>query len=254
MIQPASPTLPISTARGVDTSRRLQRLLQAAVVLGLHLALLAWLARALVPEVADGLLAPLGVRLVEAPPAPEVQPEPLPPRPPPPKPRVPLPSESPPVVAPPEPVPEPVLAAPLAPAAAPAVAAVELAPSRPPSPPVEAAPARSTPVMATPAAPAPPPPQPIVPARFDADYLANPAPVYPLVARRLREQGTVLLLVQVSAGGDPLQVSVQKSSGHPRLDEAALDAVRRWRFVPARRGDQPVAAPVIVPLVFELDR
>ena len=89
--------------------------------------------------------------------------------------------------------------------------------------------------------------------RYDADYLRNPPPAYPSLSRRLHEEGRVVLLVRVTAEGAAASVSIERSSGHARLDEAALDAVRRWRFVPARRGDEAVAASVLVPLVFRLD-
>lgn len=106
-------------------------------------------------------------------------------------------------------------------------------------------PRAETPVPA-PANPAPQPP------RFDAAYLDNPRPPYPMLSRRMGEQGTVQLRVQVDAGGQPLDVKIHVSSGSPRLDNAALEAVRRWRFVPARQGNTPVAASVIVPIVFSL--
>jgi periplasmic protein TonB len=93
---------------------------------------------------------------------------------------------------------------------------------------------------------------PASPPSFRANYLDNPAPAYPSASRRLREQGRVLLLVDVAADGLPLQVNLATSSGSRRLDEAALDAVRRWRFVPARKGTNPVAAQVLVPIVFGL--
>ena len=88
-------------------------------------------------------------------------------------------------------------------------------------------------------------------ARFDADYLHNPAPTYPSQSRRLKEEGTVLSLVRVSAEGSPANVEVRQSSGFERLDEAALQAVRQWRFVPAKRGSQNVAASVLVPIQFK---
>jgi len=88
-------------------------------------------------------------------------------------------------------------------------------------------------------------------ARFDADYLHNPAPAYPAQSRRLKEEGTVLLLVRVSAEGTPLSVEVRNSSGFERLDEAGLQAVRQWRFVPAKRGSENVAASVLVPIQFK---
>jgi protein TonB len=92
-----------------------------------------------------------------------------------------------------------------------------------------------------------------VPPSFDADYLHNPTPRYPAAAQRLRESGKVLLSVSVTASGMPERVEIASSSGSPRLDQAALDTVRRWRFLPARQGDQAVAATVTVPLVFRLD-
>lgn len=90
------------------------------------------------------------------------------------------------------------------------------------------------------------------PARFDAGYLNNPAPAYPLLSRRQGETGKVLLLVQVSAQGAAAQVEIKQGSGFSRLDQAALDAVRQWRFVPARLGDTAVAASVVVPITFRL--
>lgn len=97
-----------------------------------------------------------------------------------------------------------------------------------------------------------PAPAPIKAARFDADYLQNPKPVYPPMSRRLGEEGKVVLRVRVSRDGLPLSVEVSKSSGYPRLDDAARVAVERWRFVPARQGGGPVEAAVLVPLNFTL--
>jgi protein TonB len=88
-------------------------------------------------------------------------------------------------------------------------------------------------------------------ARFDADYLHNPAPAYPAQSRRLKEEGTVLLLVRVSVEGAALSVEIRNSSGFERLDEAGLQAVRQWRFVPAKRGSENVAASVLVPIQFK---
>jgi len=93
----------------------------------------------------------------------------------------------------------------------------------------------------------------VVGARFDADYLHNPKPVYPAASRRLGEEGRVLLRVRVSAQGLPLSVDVRQSSGSPRLDEAARAAVERWRFVPAKQGTEAVESTVVVPLQFTLD-
>lgn len=92
----------------------------------------------------------------------------------------------------------------------------------------------------------------LVPPAFDADYLANPAPPYPALSRRLNEQGRVLVRVLVTPDGHAERVEVARSSGHERLDRSALEAVARWRFVPARRGETAVAAHVLVPVDFVL--
>lgn len=91
----------------------------------------------------------------------------------------------------------------------------------------------------------------IVLSRLDADYLNNPRPAYPTLSRRLGEEGRVMLRVLVRADGTPAEITVYASSGYARLDEAALDAVRRWRFT-VRRGGAAVAAPVLVPISFTL--
>jgi len=83
-------------------------------------------------------------------------------------------------------------------------------------------------------------------------YLHNPAPRYPRTARRSRAQGTVLLRVHIGPDGIPSQLAVQQSSGHPVLDQAALEAVRQWVFVAAREGAEARGAWVVVPLIFSL--
>jgi protein TonB len=92
-----------------------------------------------------------------------------------------------------------------------------------------------------------------VPPNFNAAYLNNPPPAYPVTARRMGQQGKVILRVLVNPAGTADKVELRTSSGFDRLDDAALDAVRRWRFVPARQGDQPVTAWVLVPIVFTLE-
>ncbi len=88
---------------------------------------------------------------------------------------------------------------------------------------------------------------------LNADYLNNPPPSYPPQSRQLGEQGKVLLRVLVNANGDVEQVNLRKSSGYQRLDQAAQDSVKQWRFVPAKRGDQAVTAWVVVPISFSLE-
>ena len=103
------------------------------------------------------------------------------------------------------------------------------------------------------AAPASAPPAPVVPPNFNAAYLNNPAPAYPQNSRRLGHQGRVILRVLVNADGNPDKVEVRTSSGFSQFDDAAFEAVRRWRFVPARQGEKPVAAWVLVPIIFTLE-
>lgn len=93
---------------------------------------------------------------------------------------------------------------------------------------------------------------PETPPTFRAGYLRNPEPPYPAASRRLGEQGMVQLRVLVGADGRAANVEVHRSSGFPRLDQTAAAAVREWRFVPAKRGDKPIEASVIVPIVFKL--
>lgn len=115
----------------------------------------------------------------------------------------------------------------------------------------EPGPEPAKPVVAAVAAiPAPPPA--LTPPRFDADYLDNPAPAYPVLSRRLGEEGRVLLRVFVDPEGAAARVEVRDSSGFERLDRAARETVLRWRFVPARQGDQAVAGWVLVPISFNL--
>lgn len=91
------------------------------------------------------------------------------------------------------------------------------------------------------------------PARFDAAYLNNPKPPYPMTSRRRGETGRVLLRVAVSATGQPTQIEIVRSSGYALLDQAAQQTVGHWRFVPARRGSTPVDSHVRVPIDFSLE-
>ena len=89
-------------------------------------------------------------------------------------------------------------------------------------------------------------------AQFNANYLHNPAPNYPLLAKDRGWYGKVLLRVKVSAEGLSEGVDVARSSGHEILDDSAVEAVQKWRFVPAKRGDTVIASTVLVPIVFNL--
>ncbi|WP_253631854.1 energy transducer TonB, partial [Burkholderia cenocepacia] len=125
----------------------------------------------------------------------------------------------------------------------------------------EAAPAPATPAtpaVAAPAAPVQAPaPAPAAPVREtapigDAAYLRNPAPDYPAFAQDQGWEGRVVLRVHVLANGTPDSVEVRTSSGRRMLDSAAVAAVKRWTFVPAKRGDEAVDGWVNVPIDFKL--
>lgn len=112
--------------------------------------------------------------------------------------------------------------------------------------------------LAVPTAPAPAPVQPVAepaiePPRYNAAYLSNPPPAYPMAARRRGIEGTVLVRAEIAEGGECRKTELKKGSGNDLLDQAALEAVRKWRFVPARRGGQAVVAWVEVPITFKLD-
>ncbi|OQW69466.1 MAG: hypothetical protein BVN34_03885 [Proteobacteria bacterium ST_bin12] len=93
----------------------------------------------------------------------------------------------------------------------------------------------------------------VEPPRFGVSYLNNPAPDYPATSRRLGEEGRVLMKVLVSADGAAEDVQIEKSSGSERLDDAAMKAVKRWRFIPAKKNNQALSAYVIVPVKFSLE-
>lgn len=206
--------------------------LGGALALALHAAALAALLSYEPARSAMLTAAPVVVSLISTPPA---EPKPAPP------PEVPKPR--------PLALPRPPDAQPLAAATTPAPA-VMAAPPPPPEPPAPAMPEAQAP---PPPAAVSTPPEPLTPPIFDADYLDNLPPPYPATARRSGQQGRVLLRVRVSAAGAAEEVLVRESSGHARLDEAARDTVRRWRFVPARRGAQPVPAWVLIPISFRLE-
>lgn len=213
-----------------------ERLLRWGTVGLLHLGLLYGALHVSVKHDLVPLPPSIAVRLL---PQAEVRKAPPPP---PPKPAPAVPKAAAPVQTPPRP--QPVLAA----RAPEAPASFAVAP-QPPAPPVPAPVAVATP----PAPPAPAAAPAVTGPRFDADYLHNPKPVYPAFSRRNGEEGKVFLRVKVSADGSALELEIKQSSGFPRLDGAARDAVAKWRFIPARRGDEAIESWVTVPVVFALE-
>lgn len=178
-------------------------------------------------------VTPVVVRLIE----PSAPPKPLPPPP------VAMPDMKAPQITFIEP---PLIAVATAPAPSPVVAAL------PPPPPTPA------PVQATPAPPVQvmPPPAPAI-KRIPASavrYLREPRSSVPLMSKRLKEFGTVLVRVVVDVNGMPREVTLAKSSGFARLDEQALQDIRTARFVPQTENGQPIEWEVITPMAYESDR
>jgi len=164
----------------------------------------------------------------------------------------PPPPPPPPVVEPPPPIVDELAAKPAPkpipkpkPVVKPAPKPVPKAVEQPPAPPQPPAPVAAPPAPAAPA--------PVTPASANAAYLKNPAPEYPSLAQRRGWEGTVLLRVQVLPSGKPGEIQIQKSSGRQQLDDAALNAVKRWSFVPAKQGDVAQVGWVSVPIDFKIN-
>lgn len=125
-----------------------------------------------------------------------------------------------------------------------------LAPPVPaPAPPAAPQPAAEAP----PAQPAPAaPPSVVAASNLGTRMISGSPPRYPMESRSKREQGTVELLIILGVNGSVETISVSRSSGFPRLDSAALSAVRRWRWAPTVRDGAPVKVRGIVEIPFVL--
>lgn len=149
--------------------------------------------------------------------------------------------------------PPPVLASVAVPQQPPSVAAIT---ATEPAAMVERATQGTPPVTATervapePAAAVPPEPRTLA---SGAEFLRPPRPVYPALARRLQEQGKVMLRVLITPSGVPERAEVEQSSGSPRLDEAARLAALGALFKPHTDAGRAVAVYVLVPIRFQLE-
>ncbi|MBE5201917.1 energy transducer TonB [Pectobacterium sp. FL60-S17] len=262
VVQPRLPML------NTTVSSRPERWLAVVATLLLHAAVLALFNSASTPPVTvPARPQPVSVELVAAVAEPVPQPQPVEPEPIEPDVVTPPPELAPPPVDKPvddnallPPVPEkkePERKAPeKKPEPAPKKVAVKKNPPAPtPKSQAEVASAAApiTPAPVAQQAVAQPVDAPLTPPLANADYLHNPAPSYPDVAISRGYEGTVLLNVQVRADGKVQTIRIHQSSGYPSLDDAARDTVRRWSFVPARRGSQPVSGWVVVPVDFSLN-
>jgi protein TonB len=213
-------------------SNRLSSIFALVAVISVHAAAIGLALWTPAPKTQDLVLPTLQGILIPAPPAEAVQvpsaKELPPPEPPPPEPEKPKPKPKPKPKEPPKPKP------PIQPP--PSEKAISL-----PEETVEEASAAPPPQVAVPA-------QkdndtlgaPVTPPQKDANPMNTPAPAYPNLSRRLKEQGTVILDVLILADGTVGEIHIKQSSGYKRLDETAVKAVKRWRYTPARRGSQPI--------------
>lgn len=210
-----------------------RRLIIVAAVIGFHVLGL-WALQAGLLRRAVELVVPVAVmaELIE-PPQPLVTPEPSPPKP----------QHAPKPVAP---VQRAVKQAPMPLAITDPTPAPE-APAGVVSAPPEPQPAVTEPVAAAPVAPPP------APASFDVrdNFRDLPPPPYPAMSHRLNEQGAVRLDIRVEANGTASNVKVVRSSGFPRLDDAAVKAALRWRYIP-RNGGAPTPGTYEYVIRFEI--
>ena len=83
--------------------------------------------------------------------------------------------------------------------------------------------------------------------------ISSSKPVYPRVARESGWEGTVIVRTRIGTNGKPSEVNIRKSCGHPTLDQAAQNAVKRWRFQSAKDGNIPITKWVDIPIKFDLN-
>lgn len=123
-------------------------------------------------------------------------------------------------------------------------------PLAPPPPPIAVTSAPPSPTPAVVAAP--PPSGPATVGNLDERRIEGRPPRYPLESRRRKEQGTVLLRLLIGTDGRVAQISIAQSSGFERLDQAALQAARSWRWQPMIRDGHPVEVRGVMPIPFVL--
>ncbi len=86
----------------------------------------------------------------------------------------------------------------------------------------------------------------------EPELIYNPTPVYPRKARRLEQEGMVIVMVAINSAGSVIDAYIDGSSGFPLLDSAALKTVQTWRFIPAQRHGKNIATERAIPFVFKL--
>ena len=240
----AGAALPPLPADGGEDLNRAQRRGVVAAIVGLHVLAVWGLLQVQAVREAAVQAAPILVSLLATP---------TPPAPPPPAP-APAPKVTPRARL--QPAPAPKL---LATTASPTPEAVIVpppteTPEPEPAPPQPTAPVSHVEAVAVAAPPAPPPAPKLLP--DDAvQYLQAPQLAYPPLSLRRRETGLVTVRAYIGTeGGTSRTVQVERSSGHPRLDQAALAAVQGARFKPYAERGRPVEGWALIPIRFELEK
>src|SRR6202047_722898 len=106
-------------------------------------------------------------------------------------------------------------------------------------------------------APPPPPPKPTAPQRVKqggnvtaASIITQTRPLYPALARQARIQGNVVLHAIIDKEGKV--APLEGISGHPRLVQSALDAVKQWRYKPTQLNGDPVEVDTTITVTFTM--
>lgn len=223
----------------------------AGSVLAAHVAALWALQAGLLKSAAVELPKPepIMVQMIAPEPMPVVAPPPPPaPKPPPP---APAPKPQPKPLPKPKPAPKPQAIKDPTPAPNAVTGTTE---TQPPAPPIEAPtpPVPPAPPSPPPAPPAPPAAPVVRPPDVNAAYMSNPLPPYPQVSKRMGEMGTSIVRAYIDEEGRVQDIQLKKSSGYDRLDQAALDGIRKWRFKPGTSNGTAQPMWVNVPMKWEL--
>jgi protein TonB len=226
---PPLPAFPPAAPAAPAAPRMNRNVAIAGGVVAFHVAALWALQTGLIQRAVEIVVPAEILAQIVAPPAPKVEPPP----PPPPAPKQPIIKRAPQPLAIKDPTPAP-------------NAPTGVVEPQPPAPPI-AAPAPA------PAPPAPPAPAKVELPSSDADYLQNPKPSYPAISKRLGEQGKVIVRVLIGTDGAAQKAEIRQSSGFERLDQAAMNTVLKWRYVPGKRAGVAEAMWFNVPINFVLE-
>jgi TonB family protein len=88
---------------------------------------------------------------------------------------------------------------------------------------------------------------------YNNNFLNNVYPKYPIISKKEGEEGEVILIVEVDENGKATSIIIYKSSTYERLDNVSIDAVKNWKFIPARnKFGMPIKSKIKIPFVFKI--